>query len=256
MLSTKYIGMDVHKESISIAMMNSAGKLVMECVLETKASAILQFVDGLRGELQITFEEGTWAAWLYDLLKPRVAHLVVCDPRRNALLKEGNKSDRIDARKLTELLYLGKLQSVYPRRARRTHPEGVGTQLSDHQQRCGPGHDACESVVPQLGHSLRRQAGLCRVPSCGVAGQDQRTRRAPASRVLLPTTRCIEIVASRSSARVVGGEQETQGLAIALRDSLHGSDPGSSVDGHFADTAPLPHQTAAVDLQRPGHRDA
>jgi transposase len=113
MLSTKYIGMDVHRESISIAVMNSAGKLVMECVIETKANVILQFVDGLRGDLQVTFEEGTWAAWLYDLLKPRVTKVVVCDPRRNALLKEGNKSDRIDARKLAELLYLNKLQTVY-----------------------------------------------------------------------------------------------------------------------------------------------
>ena len=30
--------MDVHKESISIAVMNSAGKIVMECVLETKGT--------------------------------------------------------------------------------------------------------------------------------------------------------------------------------------------------------------------------
>jgi len=28
--------------------------------------------EGLRGELHVTFEEGTWAAWLYDLLKPHV----------------------------------------------------------------------------------------------------------------------------------------------------------------------------------------
>jgi hypothetical protein len=42
MTSTKYIGMDVHKESISIAVRNSAGKVVMECVIETKASMILQ----------------------------------------------------------------------------------------------------------------------------------------------------------------------------------------------------------------------
>jgi hypothetical protein len=41
----------------------------MECVIETKASMILQFIDGLRGDLQVTFEEGTSAAWLYDLLK-------------------------------------------------------------------------------------------------------------------------------------------------------------------------------------------
>ena len=43
MTSTKYIGMDVHKESISIAVRNAAGKLVMECVIETKASTILEF---------------------------------------------------------------------------------------------------------------------------------------------------------------------------------------------------------------------
>ena len=71
MTSAKYIGMDVHKESISIAVRNSAGKVVMESVIETKASMILQFIDGLRGDLQVTFEEGTSAAWLYDLLKRR-----------------------------------------------------------------------------------------------------------------------------------------------------------------------------------------
>ena len=38
MTITKYIGMAVHKESISIAVMNSAGKFVMECVIETKGS--------------------------------------------------------------------------------------------------------------------------------------------------------------------------------------------------------------------------
>ena len=111
--STKYIGMDVHKETISIAVLNSSGKLVMESILETKASTILQFVQGLRGSLHVTFEEGTWAAWLYDLLKPHVTKVVVCNPRRNALLKEGSKSDRIDARKLAELLRSNLLRAVY-----------------------------------------------------------------------------------------------------------------------------------------------
>jgi hypothetical protein len=58
----KYIGMDVHKESISIAVRNFVGKVVMECVIETKASMILQFLDGLRGDLQVTFEEDTSSA--------------------------------------------------------------------------------------------------------------------------------------------------------------------------------------------------
>jgi transposase len=113
MNSKKYIGMDVHKESISIAVRNDAGKIVMECVIETKASMILQFINGLRGDLQVTFEEGTSAAWLYDLLKPHVTRLVVCDPRKNASMKEGNKSDKIDARRLAELLRLNHLSAVY-----------------------------------------------------------------------------------------------------------------------------------------------
>src|SRR6476620_6111077 len=109
MISTKYIGMDVHKESISIAVRNAAGKVVMECVIETKASMILQFIDGLRGEVQVTFEEGTAAAWLYDMLKPHVSKLVVCDPRKNKSMREGNQSDKIDARQLAELLRLDHL---------------------------------------------------------------------------------------------------------------------------------------------------
>jgi hypothetical protein len=80
MEGTKYIGMDVHKDSISIAVLNSSGKLVMESIIETKAITILEFVHGLRGSLHLTFEEGTWAAWLYDLLKPHVTKLVVCEP--------------------------------------------------------------------------------------------------------------------------------------------------------------------------------
>ena len=113
MNSEKYIGLDVHQATISVAVMDSRGKVVMESILETKAATILEFFAGLRGTLSVTFEEGTWAAWLYDLLKPRVAKLVVCNPRKNALLKDGNKNDRIDARKLADLLRGNHLKPVY-----------------------------------------------------------------------------------------------------------------------------------------------
>ena len=104
MNSEKYIGLDVHQATIVVAVMDSTGKLVMESIVETEAATILQFFAGLRGNLSVTFEEGTWSAWLYDLLNPHVEKLVVCNPRKNALLKDGNKNDRIDARKLAELL--------------------------------------------------------------------------------------------------------------------------------------------------------
>src|SRR6202521_2104934 len=109
----KYIGMDVHQATISVAVMDGRGKLIMECIVETKAATILEFIQGLYGRLSVTFEEGTSAAWWRDLLKPHVAHLVVCDPRKNALLKDGSRRGRSDARKLAELLRLNQLHSVY-----------------------------------------------------------------------------------------------------------------------------------------------
>ncbi len=111
--SKKYIGMDVHQATISVAVRDAAGKLVMESIVETKAATILQLIQGIHGSLWVTFEEGTSAAWLYDVLQPHVAQVVVCDPRRNALLKAGNKNDRVDPRKLSDLLRAGLLTPVY-----------------------------------------------------------------------------------------------------------------------------------------------
>ena len=109
-------GRSLCKEAISIAVLNGElGKLVMESDhFETNWRALwCSSSMGLRGELHVTLEEGTWAAWLYDVLKPHVREIVVCNPRRNALLKEGSKSDKVDARKLAELLRSGMLRAVY-----------------------------------------------------------------------------------------------------------------------------------------------
>ena len=104
MSQEKYIGMDVHQATVSAAVRDRNGNLLMECILETKADTLLEFVQGLHGTLSLAFEEGTLAAWLHDLLKPHVNRVVVCDSRKAALLRDGNKSDRIDARNLSELL--------------------------------------------------------------------------------------------------------------------------------------------------------
>jgi transposase len=113
MNDAKYIGMDVHTATISAAVRDSSGNLVMEATIETKAETILEFVHGLHGSLRVSLEEGTCASWLHDLLKPHVSEVLVCDSRKNALLRVGNKNDREDARKLSELLFLNKLHAVY-----------------------------------------------------------------------------------------------------------------------------------------------
>ena len=46
MSQEKYIGMDVHQATISVAVMDAGGKLIMECLLETKAATIVEFIEG------------------------------------------------------------------------------------------------------------------------------------------------------------------------------------------------------------------
>lgn len=113
MNSVRYVGLDVHQSTISVAVLSAEGKLLMQSVIATQAGAVVGLLKGLRGTVHVTFEEGTYSSWLYDVVVRHVARVVVCNPRKNVLLKSGNKSDAIDARKLAELLRLGALTAVY-----------------------------------------------------------------------------------------------------------------------------------------------
>ena len=112
-MRTYYVGMDVHRASIMIVVLNGAGKIVMQSVIETGAERVRGFLKQLQGRVYVTFEEGTQATWLHDVVRSLVTEVVVCDPRHNKLMSSGNKSDRIDAQKLAELLRLGSLKAVY-----------------------------------------------------------------------------------------------------------------------------------------------
>jgi transposase len=111
-MRTYYVGMDVHQASITMVVLNGAGKVNESIVLKMNATAVRSYLKRLRGRVYVTFEEGTQAQWLYDLVQPLVTQVIVCDPRHNRLLKSGNKSDRIDAEKLAQLLRQGSLKAV------------------------------------------------------------------------------------------------------------------------------------------------
>jgi hypothetical protein len=76
--------------------------------------ALKIFIHGLRGSLHVTFEEGTCAAWLHDLHKPHVTRALVCDPRRNELLKVGNKTC-CDSTSLREPTFPAMLKQTWTR---------------------------------------------------------------------------------------------------------------------------------------------
>ncbi|MEK6289449.1 MAG: transposase [Acidobacteriota bacterium] len=113
MNSLKYVALDVDSANIVAGVYDSKGKSMMECFVKTNSIAVRQFFKLLDGTVHVALEEGTQAGWLYDLIRPLVAEVIVCNPRRNKLLQPGNKGDRIDVKKLATLLRLGELHSVY-----------------------------------------------------------------------------------------------------------------------------------------------
>jgi len=102
----QYIGMDVHKEAIVIAVINDGGKLVMESIIATKPVASCSLSMVCEANYMSPGKKGPGQPGS-TLLQPHVHQVLVCDPRRNALLKEGNKSDKVDAHKLANLLRTG-----------------------------------------------------------------------------------------------------------------------------------------------------
>ena len=147
MTDAKYIVLDVHQATISVAVLDSAGKLVMEAILETKAEAILQLIHGLRGSLHVTFEEGTCAAWLHDLLKPHVTQVLVCDPRKNALIKAGEQERPHRCSQAGRPVVPEQAQPGLSRRNRNSRAQGSGPQLPGIDPRYHTGDEPLKSPV-------------------------------------------------------------------------------------------------------------
>ena len=73
----RYIGMDVHSASTTIAVLSATGKVLRTMVVETNGQALIETLRGIAGELHACLEEGTQSAWLYEILSPYVHELVV-----------------------------------------------------------------------------------------------------------------------------------------------------------------------------------
>jgi transposase len=165
MAALKYGGMEVHQETSVIAVLHARGKRVMESVSEPQAPAVRDFVQGVRGTVQGTFDGGTPAAWLSAVLRPLVATVVVWAPRQNTLRLAGNKGDRLDAPKLAQL-----------RRAALLTPVDHGTQgtrtLKERARRYTALLEDCPRVMTRLPALSRARAIAC----SGVGGSQQEER--------------------------------------------------------------------------------
>jgi hypothetical protein len=135
--TTKYVAFDVHQATTVASVREESGRVIARSVLPTDSGALTEFVRGMRGARHVTFEEGTQAQWLYELLAPLVDRVIVCD--RRGAPRQGNKGDQVDADQLSELLRRGALRAVYHGSADRATRWGTSPrrQLPVPGQGCG-----------------------------------------------------------------------------------------------------------------------
>jgi len=109
-----YIGLDVHKKTISYCIKTAAGQIVQQGRLEASRAAVRGWAEGLRVPWHGAMEATLFSAWIYDTLKPYAEKLVMGHPARMKAITAGKKkSDAIDARTIADLLRCDLLPSCY-----------------------------------------------------------------------------------------------------------------------------------------------
>ncbi len=105
----KYLGLDVHRESTTVCVLDAGGQRLAREVLETRGPVLIDFLQRQSGRLHVCLEEGEWAQWLDEILRGHVAELVVCRGRK----RQGSKNDGLDAYDVAERLRCGQARPIY-----------------------------------------------------------------------------------------------------------------------------------------------
>ena len=101
----RYIGMDVHAASCTLAVISEKGRKLKDFPVETNGQALVEAVRMIPGHKHLVFEEGLQSAWLYETLSSHVDEIVVTGVTES----RGQKSDKRDAYGLAEKLRVGSL---------------------------------------------------------------------------------------------------------------------------------------------------
>ena len=147
-MATRFVAMDVHAAFTQIVALSPKGQVVFGARCDTTIPDLVAALDEIDGRKRLTFEEGPLAGWLYRNLRGRVDELIVCEPRRNALIaKEGDKDDPIDARKLADLYRGGYLKAVHQTSDERVaFKDHVAFYHSQKVKRVSLGNNLCNMV--------------------------------------------------------------------------------------------------------------
>lgn len=111
-MATYHIGADVDSRITELAVLGDRGLTYFR--VPTAIPPLLDVLQTVPRRKILIAEEGPMADWLYRNLAGAVDEMVICDPRRNKLVsQDGDKTNRIDGKKLAELSRAGLLRAVY-----------------------------------------------------------------------------------------------------------------------------------------------
>ena len=110
---THYIALDWSQEVVAMATMRNSSSRVELNTFPPDTAIAKRMLKKYSGKKILTIEETTTSHWLYVELKESVNKIIICDPYKNNLMKDGPQTDKIDARNLCLLLRNGMLKEVY-----------------------------------------------------------------------------------------------------------------------------------------------
>jgi transposase len=101
-----YVGLDIHKKTISYCVKQADGKILEESVVRATPEGLSELCGGMRGRRWVVGMEATmFTGWVYDFIRPLVSEVKVGHPLMlRAIVAGKKKNDKIDARKLADLL--------------------------------------------------------------------------------------------------------------------------------------------------------
>jgi len=102
----RYIGLDVHAASCTLAVISQTGKRLRDFPVETNGQALVGAIRMIPGCRRLVFEEGLQSAWLYETVCAHVDDIVVAGVTES----RRQKNDRRDAYGLAEMLRTGSLE--------------------------------------------------------------------------------------------------------------------------------------------------
>lgn len=111
---THYIGFDVHKKSISYCVKTADGAIVEEGKLAAQRAVLQKWAGARTQPWRGAMEATLFSAWIYDTLKPYAQQLDMGHPAKMKAITAGKKkSDKLDARTITDLLRCNLLPACY-----------------------------------------------------------------------------------------------------------------------------------------------